>query len=93
VRKEKSWEEEPGHCILPIEIEFESTGYKIDTNYMAHPEFQRPPEGEELRIIIAVKVNGTVVPQEELNRIQVVAPTFWEEIFDVIDKAKLEKDN
>ena len=42
--KEKSWKEKPGNCIIPLEIKFASTGYSIDTNYMSHPEFQRPPE-------------------------------------------------
>ena len=91
--KEKSWKEKPGNCIIPLEIKFASTGYSIDTNYMSHPEFQRPPEGEDLRTIISVKVNGTVVPQKELDHMQAGCHTFWEEIFDVIDEAKLEKDN
>jgi len=92
VRKEKSWEDEPGKCFIDIEIDFESTGYSIDTNYMAHPDFQRPPEGKDDRTIITARIEGLDIPQKELDYIQAGCSTVWEAFFKIIGESKLKRD-
>ena len=89
MRNEKSWEDKPGHCFVQIEIDFESTGYKIDTNYMAHRDFQRPPEGKDDRTIITARIEGLDIPQKELDYIQAGCPTVWKAMFKIIDETEI----
>ena len=89
MRKEKSWEDEPGKCFIDIEIDFESTGYSIDTNYMTHRDFQRPPEGEDLRIMQSACVEGVTIPQTEMNLLQLCCPTIWTQIWKIIDETEI----
>ena len=89
MRDEKSWAEKPGHCFVQIEIDFESTGYKIDTNYMSHPDFQRPTEGEDLRIMQSTCIEGVTIPQAEMNLLQLCCPTIWQQIRKIIDETEI----